>query len=274
MRKIILIIALLLLTGCNTQETVSDHIPTYDGEPYIIINDNIPYFTASEIDKAAETVYEEYGKLDDLDRCTYAIASIDQSLMPIDERDDISFIKPTGWHNDRYDFIDGGNLYNRCHLIGRMLTGEDANAQNLITGTRYMNTSGMLPFEEKTARHIEMTDHHVLYRVTPIFVNDELLCRGVLMECQCTEDDLVFNVFVYNVEPGIIIDYKTGDNKEDTSSIEGELSDFVINTNTKKFHLPDCTNIESINKDHRKTIKSTEEDLITKGYTPAKCCLD
>ncbi len=272
MKKLILVILCIILVSCQSKDSTYQ-IPAYDDVPYIIISDNKPYFLESDIEKAKAEAYEEYGKLDELGRCSYAIASIDKSLMPQDERDDISFIHPTGWHSDKYAFIDGENLYNRCHLIGRMLTGEDANERNLITGTRYMNTMGMLPFEEKVKEHIDETDHRVLYRVTPIFVDDELLCRGVLMECMCTEDDLSFNVFAYNVEPGIIIDYKTGDNHEDTSLLKGELEDFVLNTNTRKFHTSDCENVDDISEDNRKEIQSTKVDLINKGYEPAKCCI-
>ncbi len=246
----VLFIIVLCLSGCE-KDTVTndslfslDELASFKDRAFIEVNNNKPYFTYDELQRANEA-FEEYGELDELGRCTYAIASVDQSLMPTTERGDISMIHPSGWHSDRYDFIDQENLYNRCHLIGRMLTGEDANKQNLITGTRYMNTQGMLPFEEEVADYIKETNHHVLYRVTPIFMGDELVARGVLMEAKSIESDAIeFCVFAYNVQPGVTIDYNTGDNHLDESFFEGdEQNDYVLNTNTLKFHLPDCENI-------------------------------
>lgn len=187
-------------------------VPAYSGQPYAIINDNQPLFEQSDL--AAES-YEEYGKLDHLGRCTVTMACIGRDLMPTEDRGEIGSVKPTGWVQNFYDTVDGGALYNRCHLIGFQLTGENANKENLITGTRYMNVEGMLPFEDEVADYIRSTGNHVLYRVTPIFEGDELVARGVQMEAKSVEDGgkgVCFHVYVYNVQPGIFIDYATGQN--------------------------------------------------------------
>ena len=187
-------------------------VPEFDGEnAYVIVNENEPYFAdLSDMTYA----YEEYGKLDNLGRCTTAVANVGKELMPTEERGSIGSIKPTGWQTYKYDFVDGKYLYNRCHLIGYQLTGENANKNNLITGTRYMNVEGMLPFEDMVADYVKETDNHVLYRVTPIFVDKELVARGVLMEAKSVEDGgegICFNVFVFNNQPGVEIDYQTGE---------------------------------------------------------------
>ncbi len=190
-----------------------DEIPGYDGSAYVVINNNEPNF--DDISKSGES-FEVYSELDSLGRCGEAYASIGKDLMPTESRGSIGSIKPSGWHTVKYDNIDGKYLYNRCHLIGYQLTGENANKNNLITCTRYMNTVGMLEFENKVANYIKTTGNHVLYRVTPIFKDDNLLVSGITMEAYSLEDNgegVKFNVFVYNVQPGISIDYKTGDSK-------------------------------------------------------------
>ncbi len=190
-----------------------DSIPDYEEDPYIEINDNIPYFTDDEI---TTDVFEEYSELDSLGRCGVAYANICQELMPTEKRQSIGTIKPTGWQIAKYDFVDGKYLYNRCHLIGFQLAGENANEKNLITGTRYMNVDGMLPFENMVADYVKETDNHVLYRVTPLFDGNNLVASGVEMEAYSVEDDgegICFNVYVYNVQPGVVIDYATGDNE-------------------------------------------------------------
>ena len=190
-----------------------NEIPEYDGSAYVIINNNEPNF--EDISKSGES-FEVYSELDSLGRCGEAYASIGKDLMPTEPRGSIGSVKPTGWHTVKYDNIDGKYLYNRCHLIGYQLTGENANKNNLITCTRYMNTVGMLDFENKVANYIKSTGNHVLYRVTPIFKDDNLLASGVLMEAYSLEDNgegIKFNVFVYNAQPGITIDYKTGESK-------------------------------------------------------------
>ncbi len=186
-------------------------VPAYSGSPYCEINGNCPFFTNEEM--TAES-YESYGELDSLGRCQTCVASIGKDLMPTEKRGNIGNVHPTGWHLVKYAGIDGNYLYNRCHLIGYQLTGENANTRNLITGTRYLNVEGMLPFENKTADYIESTGNHVMYRVTPIFEGDNLLASGVLMEAKSVEDNgtgLSFCVYCYNVQPGVTIDYATGD---------------------------------------------------------------
>ena len=185
-----------------------DDIPEYSSKPYIYINNNVPFFTEEEI---KVSYFEEYSQLDLLGRCTQAYACLSYEMMPTNERESLYDVLPSGWHSISYDFIDGGSLYNRCHLIGFQLAGENANAKNLITGTRYMNIEGMLPFENKIASYIRNTKHHVLYRVTPIFDGANLLASGVLLEAQSIEDNHIrFCVYVYNVQPGVEINYLTG----------------------------------------------------------------
>lgn len=202
-------------TDASPATTVSsrEDIPQYSNKSYVIINDNEPYFSEEDINT---NTFEKYGELDNLGRCTLAYANIDKSMMPTEKRGSIGSIKPTGWHTIKYDIVDGKYLYNRCHLIGYQLTGENANEKNLITCTRSMNTIGMLEFENKVAKYIKDTNNHVLYRVTPVFEGDNLLATGVEMEALSIEDNgegIKFNVFVYNIEDGVIIDYKTGDSK-------------------------------------------------------------
>ena len=185
-------------------------IPDYEGKPYIAINDNKAEFLQEDI---ITTSYETYGELDELGRCTSAIACIGKDILPTEPRESISHVYPTGWYTIKYDIIEGKYLYNRCHLIGYQLTGENANKYNLITGTRYMNVKGMLPFEEMVADYVKETSNHVVYRVTPIFKDDNLVASGVHMEAFSVEDGgagIQFNVFVYNVQPGIYIDYSDG----------------------------------------------------------------
>lgn len=189
-----------------------ENIPAYNGEAYVYLNDNVPTFTDEE--KTLES-FEYYSPLDNLGRCGVAFANVSKDTMPTEERESIGQIKPTGWHTVKYDIVSGKYLYNRCHLIGYQLTGENANAKNLITCTRYMNATTMLQFETEVASYIEETKNHVLYRVTPYFEGDNLVATGVQMEAYSVEDngELQFNIFVYNVEPGIKIDYATGDSK-------------------------------------------------------------
>ncbi len=196
-----------------------DEIPDYSGQPYVIVDNNMPQFTEKEITTMS---YESYGVQDLLGRCGAAEACIGQDLMPTENRESISSVKPSGWQVQTYDFVDQQYLYNRCHLIGFQLTGENANERNLITGTRYMNVEGMLPFENQVAEYIERTDNHVMYRVTPVFEGANLVADGVQMEAYSVEDNgrgVCFNVFVYNVQPGVVIDYLTG--KSHAASVYG-----------------------------------------------------
>lgn len=189
------------------------NLPDYSGEPTVEVNGGVPDFAEEDLRKE---FYQRLSDLDSLGRCGAAIACVDRQHMPEGEREEIDTIKPTGWAGGKYDFIDnGGFLYNRCHMIGWQLTGENAEERNLITGTRYFNVEGMLPYENRVAHYVRKTGNHVLYRVTPIFVGEELLCRGVQLEAESVEDKgegLMFNVYCYNVQPGVEIDYATGTN--------------------------------------------------------------
>ena len=200
-------------------------LPAYSSNPYIEINGNLPSFTAEEL--VAES-FERYSKLDSLGRCGVAYACIGKDIMPTEERGSIGQVRPSGWHLVKYDIVDGKYLYNRCHLVGYQLAGENANTKNLITGTRYLNVEGMLPFENKIANYVENTGNHVLYRVTPIFEGENLLASGVQMEAYSVEDKgtgICFNVYVYNVQPGVTINYATGESRlTETGSVNTDVS--------------------------------------------------
>ena len=218
-KQALLVVVLLIVVSAvrwyltPPAETYSmENIPPYDGTPYVVLNDNQPSFTEEDM---TDVSYEFYSDLDELGRCGVTEACIGRDLMPTEKRGDISAVKPTGWVQNQYDFVDGKSLWNRCHLIGFQLAGENANECNLITGTRYLNVEGMLPFENLVADYVKETDNHVLYRVTPAFQGTELVARGVQMEAYSVEDSgdgVCFNVFCYNVQPGVEIDYATGDN--------------------------------------------------------------
>ena len=259
--------------------TLSD-VPEYSGVPYVEINGNAPEFAESDKDRRA---FEMYSPLDGLGRCGEAYAKLGIETMPTEERKSISSVHPTAWDSVKYDFIDGKNLYNRCHLIGFQLSGENANAENLITGTRYMNVDGMLPFENEVADYIISTGNHVLYRVTPIFDGNNLLASGVQMEAESVEDSgrgVKFNVYCYNVQPGVTIDYADGssyadgmDNEdENTYEDSGVIRAYVLNTNSKKFHRPDCGAVKNISEKNRQDYTGTRESLINAGYEPSKDC--
>lgn len=200
-----------ILSGSSAESVSLSEIPAYSGEAYVVINENVPFFTDKEI---TDQSYESYSALDMYGRCGVTIACIGQDIMPTEERGAIGMIKPSGWHTVKYDIVDGKYLYNRCHLIGYQLSGENANEKNLITGTRYLNVVGMLPFENEVADYVEETGNHVMYRVTPIFEGNNLVASGVEMEALSVEDNgqgVCFHVYVYNVQPGITIDYATGE---------------------------------------------------------------
>lgn len=253
-----------------------ENIPEFNDEPYVTINNNMPDFNEGDY---TTTSYEEYGELDNLGRCTVCIANIGVDIMPTEERGSIGKVKPTGWQSTKYDNIDGKYLYNRCHLIGYQLTAENANEKNLITGTRYLNVDGMLPFENLVADYVRITENHVLYRVTPIFEGDELVARGVQMEAYSIEDDgkgVCFNAYCYNNQPGIQIDYTTGKSSAISSSDnyddENDKATYIINTSTKKFHNPDCKNAQDIKNENKKTYTGSRANLIKNGYTPCQTC--
>lgn len=204
------------LTSGSIGTEVIEEIPPYNGSPWVAVNGNIPYFSESELTTDS---FEAYSSLDALGRCGVCWACVSEDLMPApgEYRGDISSVKPSGWVNAKYDFVSGGYVYNRCHLIGWQLTAENANRENLITGTRYLNIDGMLPFENLVADYVLGTGNHVMYRVTPDFADGELVCRGVLMEGYSVEDcgeGISYCVYCYNVQPGVIIDYATGETHE------------------------------------------------------------
>lgn len=253
-------------------------VPTFSGDPFIAINENNPEFT--EDDYTTDS-YEYYGELDSLGRCTIAMACVGKNLMPTEDRESISSVKPSGWVQAQYDFVDGESLYNRCHLIGFQLTGENANERNLITGTRYMNVEGMLPFENMIADYVKETGNHVLYRVTPVYDGTNLVARGVQLEALSMEDrgeGICFNVYVYNNQPGVVIDYATGESRLDredssqTSTTAASSGSYVMNTNSMKFHDSTCSQADSISEDNRATFQGDRQELIDQGYVPAGCC--
>ena len=288
----------LLLTSCGIAgDTISvehsyvqteeyadvEDVPEYSGEPYVEINGNQPEFEEYELTTVA---FEDYSELDELGRCGEAEACVGEETMPTEERESISEVTPTGWENKQYDNVDGGYVYNRCHLIGYQLTGENANEENLITGTRYMNTEGMLPFENEVAEYVHETENHVMYRVTPVFEGDNLVASGVQMEAESVEDDgagICFNVYVYNVQPQITINYATGENWESEEAADIEISDiktggdengqtYILNENTKKFHDPGCSGADDIKKKNKREFTGTRDELIEDGYEPCGRC--
>lgn len=322
----LLLILVILLSSCGQlpDKTPSKSLPEnaaedpssffqpadlepYSGQPYTIVGDNVPYFS-----EEAFTVqsFEQYSALDELGRCGPAYACIGVDLMPTEERGSIGSVKPTGWHTVKYNgIVDGNYLYNRCHLIGYSLSGENANSQNLITGTRYLNIEGMLPFESKVADYVKETGNHVLYRVTPVFGEDNLLAFGVLMEAESVEDKgagICFCVYAYNVQPGIVIDYATGESSlasqsttfptwdsSDTQSqnqgtqppdhTSGTASDpsqedptvettYILNTNTHKFHHMSCPSVNQMKEKNRQEYTGSRKDVISLGYEPCQNC--
>ena len=281
----------LLLSGCelglpqeNQQASAVsvslEEVPAYSGSPYVELDGNQPGFSLEE---RTTDSFETYSTLDALGRCGPAYACIGQDLMPTEDRESISSVRPTGWVQAEYDFVEGGSLYNRCHLIGFQLTGENANEENLITGTRYMNVEGMLPFENMVADYIKETGNHVLYRAIPIFEGENLVASGVVMEAFSVEDEgegVCFHVYVYNVQPGVEIDYATGESWETRDSASSALesqaeeqeTDYVLNTSSKKFHLPDCSSVDSMSGKNRQEYHGTREELIAQGYEPCGSC--
>lgn len=268
-------------------------VPKYSGSPFAKLNGNLPSF--KDEDKTTKS-YEFYSELDSLGRCGYTVACVGKDLMPTEDRESISSVKPSGWVNNKYDtkLVDGGYIYNRCHLIGFQLTGENANERNLITGTRYMNVDGMLPFENMVADYVKETGNHVMYRVTPIYDGNDLVACGVQLEAYSVEDDgdgVCFNVYVYNVQPGIVIDYATGNNwlqsekpaesrpSETTEKSENsdanateEKSTYILNKGSKKIHKTTCRNAAQISDANREEYVGNIEDLLEDGYTACGTC--
>ena len=274
-------------------KNILDEVPTFNNMPYVEVNNNTPYF----VNTTTKEEFEIYSKLDNLGRCGVAFANIGTNLMPTEARGSIGMVKPSGWQTTRYDdLIDGKYLYNRCHLIAYELSGENANTLNLITGTRYLNIQGMLPFENKVANYVKQTKNHVLYRVTPIFEGDNLVASGVLMEGYSVEDKgkgISYCVYCYNVQPGININYADGNSfvEEDSGTntiipeliittptpevielVEPKEYTYVLNINSGKFHYPSCSSVGQILDKNRVDYNGTREELINKGYSPCKRC--
>lgn len=256
---------------------------TQTEEPYIKVNGNVPRFSDEE--KKTAAAFENYSDLDALGRCGVAFACVGKETMPTEERGPIGSIKPSGWHSVKYDFVDGKYLYNRCHLIGYQLTAENANEKNLITGTRYLNTKGMLPFENMVADYVKETGNHVLYRVTPVFEGKNLVASGVYMEAYSVEDGgdgICFYVYVFNRQPGVKIDYLTGDSVADgtvesasgetTCAENEETKTYVLNISNGKFHLPDCDSVKKMKTENKQTMKCKRSELINAGYSPCGSC--
>lgn len=268
-------------------------VPPYSGELSVEINGNVPYFSDEELNL---NPLEYYSDLDPLGRCGMAVALVGLETMPNEPRGSIGMIKPTGWQISEYDWIDGKYLFNRCHLIAYSLAAENDNPLNLITGTRAMNTQGMLPYEERVVTYIDQTGNHVLYRVTPVFEGDNMVASGVLMEAKSIEDGgsgICFCVWCYNIEPGVVIDYTTGDNwasdsvEEDYSSGEAasqevgadnppaqseQAQTYILNTNTHRFHYPDCPSVSDIKEKNKKVVEASREEILEKGYEPCGAC--
>ena len=276
----------LLLSGCMmppAEGTVTsfslEDIPAWSGEPYVAVDGNQPDFPEEDMTSVS---FETYSELDTLGRCGVAYANVGQDLMPTEDRESISSVTPSGWINREYD---GEYLYNRCHLIGWQLTAENANRSNLITGTRYMNVDGMLPFENMVADYIKETGSHVMYRVTPIFDGDDLVAQGVQMEAYSVEDDgdgICFNVFCYNVQPGVTIDYADGTNHlsdrdaqtgSSTAAVDTASAHYVLNTSSKKYHDPSCSAVGKMSEKNRRDFTGTQAELEKEGYTPHTSCI-
>lgn len=257
----------------NSSSAILEEVPATSNDPYVVLNNNVPTFEQEDFTTQS---FETYSDLDSLGRCGVAYANLGSDLMPTKDRESISSVKPSGWQSVKYDIVDGQYLYNRCHLIGYQLSAENANEKNLITGTRYMNVEGMLPFENMVADYIKETDNHVLYRVTPVFEGNNLVANGVQIEAESVEDmgeGISFNVYIYNQQPGIEIDYTTGQSNATNTTSDREINqDYVLNINTHKFHLPDCESVKNIKKQNKQSYTGTRQDLINQGYEPCSNC--
>ncbi len=255
----------------NEYERTMSAVPEYSGEPYVTLNNNVPYFKDYEIISGS---FEYYSDLDELGRCDVSMASVAVDLMPTEDRESISEVTPTGWVNNRYDSVEGGYLYNRCHLIGFQLTGENANERNLITGTRYLNIEGMLPFENMIDDYVESTGNHVMYRVTPVFTGNNLVADGVLMEAYSVEDNgngIRFCVYSYNVQPNIVIDYATGENMQsgnaEVEKPNNSVSGIYRTPTGKKYHFDaECGGENSY--------EVTMKEALSAGLTACSKCAD
>ena len=271
-------------TDPSSPDFVLTELPVYTGRAYEVLNNNIPVFAPEELTVEG---YEFYSPLDALGRCGTVIASVGRETMPAEgeDRGNISSVKPTGWVQASYDSMGGQPLYNRAHLIGWQLTAENANERNLVTGTRYLNVQGMLPFENMIADYVKETGNHVAYRVTPIFEGDNLVCSGVQMEAWSVEDDgegVCFNVYCFNVQPGIIINYATGASSDGgeipvdpdaETNADGEvIRDYVLNIGRMRFHYPNCSSVGQMSDKNKQEYTGSREDLIDQGYQPCGSC--
>lgn len=285
---------------CSDSKTLKDpagflleEVRPYSGSASVEVNENTPYFNGSDLNLNA---LEFYSDLDSLGRCGMAMALVGPETMPKEPRSSIGMIRPSGWQISEYDWIDGKYLFNRCHLIAYSLAAENDNPLNLITGTRTMNSQGMLPYEEQVASYIDRTGNHVLYRVTPVFENDNLIASGVLMEAESIEDGgsgVQFCVWCYNVEPGVVIDYATGDNRagnpvggylqsgetkasqtEPNESPDqlGYVQTYVLNTSTHRFHHPDCPSVSDMKEKNKRVVEESREQILKEGYEPCGFC--
>ena len=298
---LLLILVFFSVQGCSDSKHLAEsmpedilrEIPVYQGDPSVEVHGNVPYFK-----ETMATAFDGYGPLDELGRCTMAYACIGKESMPAQPRESISSVYPSGWNDARYSDIDGEKLFNRCHLIGFQLTGQNENARNLITGTRYMNIEGMLPFENTVAEYVRSTGNHVMYRVTPVYEGSNPIAAGVLMEAKSVEDSAVqYCVFCYNVQPGIEIDYTTGEsfgenrieevmplghtkpfpaNTEssgtDRSTASNRKKEYVLNKKSKRFHYPECAGVSQMKESNRQYTDLSREELINAGYKPCGDC--
>lgn len=261
------------LQNLRSSSDFLEQLPPYEGEISVTLDGSLPHFSGQD---KTDRSFERYSQLDYLGRCGSAYANVGPETMPTREREPIGMVRPSGWQTVRYDFVDGGYLYNRCHLIGYQLTAENANELNLITGTRYFNVQGMLPYENQVADYVRETGNHVLYRVTPVYDGLDLVARGVEMEALSVEDGgtgLCFHVFVYNVQPGVDIDYATGESRPvEVSGSEGADELYILNVSTLKFHLPTCSGAQDIKEGNRREYTGSRETLLIRGYTPCGSC--
>lgn len=277
LKRILFLIICLLLNGCvelgiNNQDysELLSSIPDYQGESFVILNDNKPLFDEEDLKQES---FEHYSMLDYLGRCQEAYAMLGVETLPKSEREDISSIKPTGWNQEEYTFIEGDVLYNRCHLIAHSLSGENANKRNLITGTRYMNIEGMLPFESLVLDYIEDTGHHVLYRVTPIFEDFNMVASGVTIEAKSVEDDKIsFYVYIYNVQPGVYIDYSDGDSYRIKENYDIDDVTYILNTNSHKIHRVYCQSVNDMKDKNKRETSCSLDELISMGYEKCGYC--
>lgn len=286
--------------GAGAGEELSEYSELeFSGRPYVDVNEGVPFF---EEDDYTTDSYDKYYRLDRYGRARGAMACLGTDLMPVEERGDISSVEPSGWQSAEYDFIEQGHLYNRCHLIAFMLTGQNANEKNLITGTRYMNTRGMLPFESEIADYIMTTGNHVMYRVRPVYRESNQVASGVLMEAYSVEDEgagVCFNIYCFNVQPGVKIDYSDGSSHADGTVTESETSggssgwsgfsrdeeiakvsglasedgtDYVLNLRRHKIHFPECSSVGEMSEENRYEIRAGKNALKDAGYDECGSC--